>query len=77
MAPEEEFFDCANGGFLKPDSPSQLMNRKVCRQSLKLRARLKVDAKLADGFSAGIGLATDTSRSPGSQVSTSTTLGDP
>jgi hypothetical protein len=73
---EQDFFDAGNGDFLSPSNPAQLMNSKVDRQALKLRARLAVEAKLSDDFQAGIGLATDTNRSPGSPISTNATLGD-
>ena len=73
---EQDLFDAGNGDFLNPSNPTQIMNSTVDRQALKLRARLGVDAKVADDFQVGIGLATDTNRSPGSPVSTNATLGD-
>jgi hypothetical protein len=74
---ESDFFDGQNAtGLGQPSNPSQVLNSTIDRQALKLRARLMVDAKVADDFQVGIGIATDTNRSPGSPVSTNATLGD-
>jgi hypothetical protein len=73
---EQDFFANQNGDFLNPASTTQILNSKIDREMLKLRARLNVDAKVADDFRAVIGLATDTNRASGSPVSTNATLGD-
>lgn len=75
---EKDFFDPQNGITYNPSTsnPLQTLNTTVDRQALKLRARLAVDAKVGDDFQVGLGLATDTNRSPGSPVSTNATLGD-
>lgn len=73
---EQDFFDGNNGDFLKPDNTTQLMNSKIDRQMLRIRVRLGVDVKVADDWKVGIGLATDSNRSPGSPVSNNVTLGD-
>ena len=73
---EQDIFDPANGDFLNPSNPTQIMNSTTDRQSLKIRARLNVEAKVSDDFQVGIGLASDTNRTSGSPVSTNATLGD-
>jgi len=70
---EGDYFDAGNGIFIKPDSPTQLLNSSVDRQQLRIRARLNLTAKVNDEVEAGFGLATGNTTNP---VSTNATLGD-
>jgi hypothetical protein len=70
---EGDFFDKNNGNMLQTANPSLILNTRVNRDRFPLRLRLGVDAKLADGVSVGVGLASGTTGNP---VSTNVTLGD-
>jgi hypothetical protein len=69
---EGDFFDKNNGDFLQPANPTQIMNSTIDRNRIRLRFRLDVNAKLADGLEIGAGLATGTTSNP----SPNATLGD-
>ena len=69
---EGDFFDKNNGVFVQPANPTQIMNTTVERDRLRIRFRLDVDAKVADGLEAGAGLASGTTGNPTQNV----TLGD-
>lgn len=70
---QQDLFDDANGDFLRPENPTQLMNSKSDRQMLRIRGRFGLDAKVDDAFAVGIGLATGSTSNP---TSTNQTLGD-
>jgi len=69
---EGDFFDQNNGVFLQPANPTQIMNTKIERDRLRLRFRLDVNSKLADGLEIGAGIATGTTGNPTQNV----TFGD-
>jgi hypothetical protein len=69
---EGDYFDKNNALFAQPANPTQIMNSKINRDRIRLRFRLDVDAKLADGFEIGAGLATGSTSNP----SPNATLGD-
>lgn len=69
---EGDYFDKNNGDFLQPANPTQIMNSTVNRERIRLRFRLDVNAKIADGLEIGAGLATGSTSNP----SPNATLGD-
>ncbi len=70
---EGDYFDEGNGLIGKPDKPSEPMNTTVDRTRFAIRARLGLEAKISDEFTAGIGLATGSASNP---VSTNAAMGD-
>jgi len=70
---EGEFFDENNGEIGRIDKPGEPANSTIDRHLLRIRGRIGVDAKVADDFAVGIGLATGSTSNP---VSTNQTLGD-
>ncbi|HKZ17717.1 MAG TPA: putative porin, partial [Geobacteraceae bacterium] len=68
-----EFFDSNNLSARQPSDPSEFMNTTGNRSLFRLRARLGVEAKVSEGVTAGLRLATGSSDNP---VSTNVTLGD-
>lgn len=69
---EGDYFDKNNGVFLQPANPTQIMNSTIDRDRLRIRFRLDLNAKLADGLEIGAGLATGSTSNP----SPNATLGD-
>lgn len=67
-----EYFNQNNGVFLQPSNPTQIMNTTIDQNLLRVRFRLDVTAKLADGLEMGAGIATGTTSNPSQNV----TLGD-
>ena len=70
---ESNLFDENNGEFLKPGDPDKLMNSKNDRHRMRVRVRLKTEAKVNDTLTAAVRIATGNDKTP---VSNNETLGD-
>jgi hypothetical protein len=68
-----DYFSSDNADLVDPNNPTQLMNTKIDRQRLRLRARLNTLIQVADQVDAGITIATGTTSNP---VTNNVTLGD-
>jgi hypothetical protein len=67
-----DYYDKNNATFIQPSNPTQIMDSTVNQNLFRLRFRLDVNDKLADGLEMGAGIATGTTSNPSQNV----TLGD-